>query len=120
MNKSNYIIVVLLFCVVKALALDKEEVLFFATQNDTLFNNSDSIFQKNLVLSRAFMVENPEKALIYSAQAIDNTDNPFLKAGCYLQNGIIYNYDYSDKNESSLENLFAAKEIYRELKKVNN
>ena len=119
MNKSNYIIVVLLFCMVKALALDKEEVLFFATQNDTLFNNSDSIFQKNLVLSRAFMVENPEKALIYSAQAIDNTDNPFLKAGCYLQNGIIYNYDYSDKNESSLENLFAAKEIYRELKKVH-
>jgi tetratricopeptide (TPR) repeat protein len=65
------------------------------------------------------MGENPEKALIYSSQAIANTDNPFLKASCYLQNGIIYNYDYNDKNESSLENLFAAKDIYKEMKKVH-
>jgi len=65
------------------------------------------------------MGENPEKALIYSSQAIANTNNPFLKASCFLQNGIIYNYNYTNKNESSLENLFAAKEIYKEMKKVH-
>ena len=65
------------------------------------------------------MGEDPEKALIYSSEAIANTENPFLKAICYLQNGIIYNYDYVDQNESSLENLLAAKEIYKEMKKVH-
>ena len=98
--------------------LDREEVLFFSAQNDTLFNNSDSVSQNNLVLLRAYMVENPEKALLYSNQAIANTDNLLLKASCYLQNGIIYHFDYDNKNESSLENLLAAKEIYKEMKMV--
>ena len=64
------------------------------------------------------MGENPEKALIYSSEAIASTENPFLKAICYLQNGIIYNYDYNNQNESSLENLLAAKEIYKKMKKI--
>ncbi len=98
--------------------LDREEVLFFSAQNDTLFNNSDSLSQNNLVLLRAYMIENPEKALLYSNQAIANTDNLLLKASCYLQNGIIYHFDYGNKNESSLENLLAAKEIYKEMKMV--
>lgn len=70
------------------------------------------------MLSRAYMGENPEKALIYSSEAIASTENPFLKAICYLQNGIIYNYDYNNQNESSLENLLAAKEIYKKMKKI--
>jgi len=94
-------------------------VIYFAIQNDTLFNHNDTLYQNNLVLSRAYMGEDPEKALIYSSEAIANTENPFLKAICYLQNGIIYNYDYVDQNESSLENLLAAKEIYKEMKKVH-
>ena len=93
-------------------------MIYFAIQNDTLFNHKDTLYQNNLVLSRAYIGENPEKALIYSSEAIASTENPFLKAICYLQNGIIYNYDYGNKNESSLENLLAAKEIYKNLKKV--
>lgn len=114
----NIFIILLLFDL-QAFSLDKEEVIYFAIQNDTLFNDNDTLYLNNLILSRAYMGENPEKALIYSSEAIANTDNPFLKASCYLQNGIIYNYDYNDKNESSLENLFAAKEIYKEMKKVH-
>ena len=34
------------------------------------------------------------------------------------ENGIIYNYDYNNQNESSLENLLAAKEIYKKMKKI--
>ena len=113
----NILIFISISCC-QCFGLEKEEVLFFAIQNDTLFNNNDTLYQNNLVLSRAYIGENPEKALIYSSQAIANTNNPFLKASCFLQNGIIYNYDYN-KNEASLENLFAAKEIYKEMKKVH-
>ena len=87
------------------LAIDKEEALYYANWIDTIQDN-------NLTLSKAFINENPSKALVYISQAIANTDNNFLKAKCYIQKGIIYNYSYLNKRDSALENLIAARDIY--------
>ena len=89
------------------LAIDKEEALYYANWIDTIQDN-------NLTLSKAFINENPSKALVYISQAIANTDNNFLKAKCYIQKGIIYNYSYLNKRDSALENLIAARDIYLE------
>ena len=87
------------------LAIDKEEALYYANWIDTIQDN-------NLTLSKAFINENPSKALVYISQAIANTDNNFLKAKCYIQKGIIYNYSYLNKRDSALENLITARDIY--------
>ena len=89
------------------LAIDKDEALYYANWIDTIQDN-------NLTLSKAFINENPSKALVYISQAIANTDNNFLKAKCYIQKGIIYNYSYLNKRDSALENLIAARDIYLE------
>jgi signal transduction histidine kinase/CheY-like chemotaxis protein len=89
------------------LAIDKDEALYYADWIDTIQDN-------NLTLSKAFIYENPSKALGYISQAIANTENNFLKAKCYIQKGIIYNYSYLNKRDSALENLIAARDIYLE------
>ena len=52
------------------------------------------------------------KKAISASQAIINTNNVLLKAKCYLQKGIIYNYSYTNKGKAALENYLLAKEIY--------
>ena len=64
------------------------------------------------MLSKAYINSNPSKALAYISQAIINTNNVLLKAKCYLQKGIIYNYSYTNKGKAALENYLLAKEIY--------
>ena len=86
-------------------AIDKEEALYYNNWNDSVQDN-------NLMLSKAYINSNPSKALAYISQAIINTDNVLLKAKCYLQKGIIYNYSYRKKGQAALENYFLAKEIY--------
>ena len=105
---KNFIISILLLAAPSfILAIDKEEALYYADWIDTIQDN-------NLTLSKAFINENPSKALVYISQAIASTDNIFLKAKCYLQKGIIYNYSYSNKSDSALENLMLARNIYQE------
>ena len=65
-------------------AIDQEEALFYSEWLDTLSDN-------NLKLSKAFIDENPSKALSFMSQAISISENNALKAKCYLQSGIIYN-----------------------------
>ena len=86
-------------------AIDKEEALYYNNWNDSVQDN-------NLMLSKAYINSNPSKALAYISQAIINTDNVLLKAKCYLQKGIIYNYSYRKKGQAALENYFLAKKIY--------
>ena len=86
-------------------AIDKEEALYYNNWNDSLQDN-------NLMLSKAYINSNPSKALAYISQAIINTNNVLLKAKCYLQKGIIYNYSYTNKGKAALENYLLAKEIY--------
>ena len=105
--KSLVISILLLALPSFVLAIDKEEALYYADWIDTIQDN-------NLTLSKAFINENPSKALVYISQAIANTDNNFLKAKCYIQKGIIYNYSYLNKMDSALENLIAARDIYLE------
>ncbi|MAT67368.1 MAG: hypothetical protein CL830_03115, partial [Crocinitomicaceae bacterium] len=105
--KSLFISILLLAVPSFALAIDKEEALYYADWIDTIQDN-------NLTLSKAFINENPSKALLYISQAIVNTENNFLKAKCYIQKGIIYNYSYLNKSDSALENLIAARDIYLE------
>ena len=107
MLKSLVISILLFATPAFILAVDKEEALYYADWIDTIQDN-------NLTLSKAFINENPSKALVYISQAIANTDNNFLKAKCYIQKGIIYNYSYSNKSDSALENLIAARNIYLE------
>ena len=89
-------------------AIDKEEALYYNNWNDSLQDN-------NLMLSKAYINSNPSKALAYISQAIINTDNVLLKAKCYLQKGIIYNYSYTNKGKAALENYLLAKEIYTQV-----
>ena len=103
--KSLVISILLLATPSFILAIDKEEALYYSDWIDTIQDN-------NLILSKAFINENPSKALAYISQAIANTDNNFLKAKCYIQKGIIYNYSYLNKSDSALENLIAARDIY--------
>ena len=105
--KSLFISILLLAVPSFALAIDKEEALYYADWIDTIQDN-------NLTLSKAFINENPSKALLYISQAIVNTENNFLKAKCYIQKGIIYNYSYLNKSDSALQNLIAARDIYLE------
>jgi len=105
--KSLVISIILLATPSFVLAIDKEEALYYSNWIDTIQDN-------NLTLSKAFVNENPSKALAYISQAIANTDNNFLKAKCYIQKGIIYNYSYLNKKDSALENLIAARNIYLE------
>ena len=85
MLKSLVISILLLAIPSFVLAIDKDEALYYANWIDTIQDN-------NLTLSKAFIYENPSKALGYISQAIANTENNFLKAKCYIQKGIIYNY----------------------------
>ena len=62
--------------------------------------------------------ENPSKALSFISEAITNSDNNDLKAKCYLQSGIIYNFSFLHKSESALEYLNLAKDIYIEINDV--
>ena len=105
--KSLVVSILILTIPSLVLAIDKEEALYYANWIDTIQDN-------NLTLSKAFINENPSKALVYISQAIANTDNNFLKAKCYIQKGIIYNYSYLNKRDSALENLIAARDIYLE------
>ena len=105
--KSLFISILLLAVPYFVLAIDKEEALYYADWIDTIQDN-------NLNLSKAFINENPFKALVFISQAIANTDNIFLKAKCYIQKGIIYNYSYLNKSDSALQNLIAARDIYLE------
>ena len=93
-------------------AIDKEEALYYNNWNDSLQDN-------NLMLSKAYINSNPSKALAYISQAIINTDNVLLKAKCYLQKGIIYNYSYTNKGKAALENYLLAKEIYTQISVQN-
>ena len=105
--KSLVISILLLAIPSFVLAIDKDEALYYANWIDTIQDN-------NLTLSKAFIYENPSKTLGYISQAIANTENNFLKAKCYIQKGIIYNYSYLNKSDSALENLIAARDIYLE------
>ena len=105
MLKSLVVSILILTIPSLVLAIDKEEALYYANWIDTIQDN-------NLTLSKAFINENPSKALAYISQAIASTDNNFLKAKCHIQKGIIYNYSYLNKSDSALENLIAARDIY--------
>ena len=92
-------------------AIDQEEALFYSEWLDTVSDN-------NLKLSKAYIDENPSKALSFISEAITNSDNNDLKAKCYLQSGIIYNFSFLHKSESALEYLNLAKDIYIEINDV--
>ena len=88
-------------------SIDQEEALYYS-------NLIDSTLDNNLTLSKSYIAENPSKAINFIAQTIQETENPLLKAKCFLRTGIIYNYSFLNKKESSLENLLLAKEIYQQ------
>ena len=78
----------------------------------------DTVSDNSLKLSKAYIDENPSKALSFLREAVNNSDNKNLKAKCYLQSGIIYNFSFLHKSESAIEYLNLAKEIYIEINDV--
>ena len=82
-------------------SIDQEEALYYINLIDSTVNN-------NLTLSKSYIAKNPSKAINFIAQTIQETENPLLKAKCFLSTGIIYNYSFLDKKESALDKLLIA------------
>ena len=58
-------------------SIDQEEALYYSNLISTLDNN--------LTLSKSYIAENPSKAINFIAQTIQETENPLLKAKCFLR-----------------------------------
>ena len=71
-------------------ALDKEELLKLVRPNEPKDD-------KLIILNSDYIDENPQRAIQYHNQAIEQIKNFTFKAFYLLQNGIIYNYYYEIK-----------------------
>ena len=101
----------LLLCGLNCFSLEKEEYLYLTSPDDSL---SGSL----ITLSTAYINENPQRATLYNAQAINQTNKLNFKAYYLLQNSIIYNFYYSNKSDSALKNILKAQEIYKEINQI--
>ena len=101
----------LLLCGLNCFSLEKEEYLYLTSTDDSL---SGSL----ITLSTAYINENPQRATLYNAQAINQTNKLNFKAYYLLQNSIIYNFYYSNKSDSALKNILKAQEIYKEINQI--
>ena len=72
--KSLFISILLLAVPSFALAIDKEEALYYADWIDTIQDN-------NLTLSKAFIIENPSKALDNNQGEIDEFNKGMENGG---------------------------------------
>ena len=102
----------LLLCGLNCFGLEKEEYLFLTSPDDSLSGNL-------ITLSTSYIDENPQRAALYNAQAINQTNKLNFKAYYLLQNSIIYNFYYSNKSDSALKNILKAQEIYKEINQID-
>ena len=77
-------------------ALEKEELLKLIRPDEA---KSDNL----IVLNSDYIDENPQRAIQYHNQAIEQIKNMPFKAFYLLQNGVIYNYYYNNKKDSALK-----------------
>ena len=103
-----YFLYVLLFVLnCSSFALDKEELLKLVRPNNPKNDNL-------IILSSDYIDENPQRAIQYHNQAMEQINNNSSKAFYLLQNGIIYNYYYDNKKDSALKSIIDAQNIFKE------
>ena len=88
-------------------ALEKEELLKLIRPDEA---KSDNL----IVLNSDYIDENPQRAIQYHNQAIEQIKNMPFKAFYLLQNGVIYNYYYNNKKDSALKSIIDAQNIFKE------
>ena len=94
-----YVLLILLNC--SSYALEKEELLKLIRPDEA---KSDNL----IVLNSDYIDENPQRAIQYHNQAIEQIKNMPFKAFYLLQNGVIYNYYYNNKKDSALKSIIDA------------
>ena len=100
-----YVLLILLNC--SSYALEKEELLKLIRPDEA---KSDNL----IVLNSDYIDENPQRAIQYHNQAIEQIKNMPFKAFYLLQNGVIYNYYYNNKKDSALKSIIDAQNIFKE------
>ena len=100
-----YVLLFLINC--SSYAIEKEELLKLVRPSDS--ENDDLI-----ILNADYIEENPQRAIQYHNQAIEQINNLPFKAFYLIQNGIIYNYYYENKKDSALKSIIDAQNIFRD------
>ena len=100
-----YVLLIVLNC--SSYALEKEELLKLIRPDDP---KSDNL----IVLNSDYIDENPQRAINYHNQAIEQINNMPFRAFYLLQNGVIYNYYYNNKKDSALKSIIDAQNIFKE------
>ena len=100
-----YVLLIVLNC--NSYALEKEELLKLIRPDEP---KSDNL----IVLNFDYIDENPQRAIKYHNQAIEQIKNMPFKAFYLLQNGVIYNYYYNNKKDSALKSIIDAQNIFKE------
>ena len=100
-----YVLLIVLNC--SSYALEKEELLKLIRPDEA---KSDNL----IVLNSDYIDENPQRAIQYHNQAIEQIKNMPFKAFYLLQNGVIYNYYYNNKKDSALKSIIDAQNIFKE------
>jgi signal transduction histidine kinase/DNA-binding NarL/FixJ family response regulator len=88
-------------------AIDKKELLKLVRPSD--YEEDDLI-----ILNSDYIEENPQRAIKYHNQAIEQINNMPFKAFYLIQNGIIYNYYYKNKKDSALKSIIDAQNIFKD------
>ena len=103
-----HLLYVLLFLInSSSYAIEKEELLKLVSPSDS--ENDDLI-----ILNTDYIEENPQRAIQYHNQAIEQINNMPFKAFYLIQNGIIYNYYYENKKDSALKSIIDAQNIFKD------
>ena len=100
-----YVFLIVVNC--SSYALEKEELLKLIRPDEAKIDNL-------IVLNSDYIDENPQRAIKYHNQAIEQIKNTPFKAFYLLQNGVIYNYYYENKKDSALKSIIDAQNIFKE------
>ena len=104
--RIHLLCVLLLLINSSSYAIDKKELLKLVRPSD--YEDDDLI-----ILNSDYIEENPQRAIKYHNQAIEQINNMPFKAFYLIQNGIIYNYYYKNKKDSALKSIIDAQNILR-------
>ena len=100
-----YVFLLVLNC--SSYALNNEELLRLVRPNEPKDDNL-------IILNTNYIEENPQRAIQYHNQAMEQINKNSSKAFYLLQNGIIYNYYYDNKKDSALKSIIDAQNIFKE------
>ena len=105
--RIHLLCVLLLLINSSSYAIDKKELLKLVRPSD--YEDDDLI-----ILNSDYIEENPQRAIKYHNQAIEQINNMPFKAFYLIQNGIIYNYYYKNKKDSALKSIIDAQNIFKD------